>query len=109
MGRLEVLYNNEWGTVCDDLFSFTEADVVCGMLNYTDGSLCTVRRAGFGEGEGERVRHLVPTSSKFILTVRYYITACGNTLHGCNVALLLCVRLKDSSYAITCLRSMDYL
>ena len=53
MGRLEVLHNNVWGTVCDDFFSTAEANVVCGMLNYTDGSLCAVRSAGFGEGEGE--------------------------------------------------------
>ena len=53
MGRLEVFHNNVWGTVCDDLFARAEADVVCGMLNYTDGSLCAVRSAGFGEGEGE--------------------------------------------------------
>lgn len=53
MGRLEVLHNNVWGTVCDDLFSTNEANVVCGMLNYTEGSLCAVRSAGFGRGEGE--------------------------------------------------------
>ena len=52
MGRVEVFYNGSWGTVCDDLFSTSEADVICGMLNYTEGSLCTVRGAGFGEGEG---------------------------------------------------------
>ena len=59
MGRVEVFHNNVWGTVCDDLFSTSEANVVCGMLNYTDGSLCTVRNAGFGEGEGEcRVKRM---------------------------------------------------
>ena len=58
MGRLEVFHNNVWGTVCDDLFFTTEANVVCGMLNYTDGALCAVRSAGFGEGEGEfRAQH----------------------------------------------------
>ena len=53
MGRLEVFHNNVWGTVCDDSFSTSEADVVCRMLNYTEGSLCTVRGAGFGRGQGE--------------------------------------------------------
>ena len=52
MGRVEVFYNDSWGTVCDDLFSTTEANVICGMLNYTEGSLCTVRGAGFGRGQG---------------------------------------------------------
>ena len=51
MGRLEVFHNNQWGTVCDDRFGFTEANVVCGMLNYTR-SLCTVYNARFGQGTG---------------------------------------------------------
>ncbi len=51
MGRLEVFYNDTWGTVCDDFFSSDDARVACGMLNYTD-ALCSVPNAQFGEGEG---------------------------------------------------------
>ena len=52
MGRLEVFYNNTWGTVCDDRFGYTEANVVCSMLNYTR-SICSVSNARFGQGRGE--------------------------------------------------------
>lgn len=32
-GRVEILVNNSWGTICDDGFDLIDADVLCNMLS----------------------------------------------------------------------------
>ncbi len=35
-GRLELFYDDQWGTVCDDNFSPNDARVACRQLGYDD-------------------------------------------------------------------------
>ena len=52
MGRVEVLHNRRWGTVCDRDFNDASANVLCRSLGY--GTVRTVtRRAGYGRGIGK--------------------------------------------------------
>ncbi len=36
-GRVEICFNNHWGTICDDQWGPQEATVVCRQLGYGDG------------------------------------------------------------------------
>ena len=51
-GRVEICFNNQWGTICDDSWGVAEAQVVCRQLNYTVNIQNSVPfgNAAFGSG-----------------------------------------------------------
>ncbi|XP_066570511.1 lysyl oxidase homolog 2b [Amia ocellicauda] len=50
-GRVELYYNGEWGTVCDDDFSIHAAHVVCREMGYLE-AISWSPASKYGKGEG---------------------------------------------------------
>ena len=51
-GRVEIYYEGEWGTVCDNGWTFADARTVCRQLKLTSKRPTILRGAYFGSGNG---------------------------------------------------------
>ena len=48
---MEVYHNGEWGTVCDDYWDLTDAQVVCDELSFGKAT-AAIHSAFYGRGSG---------------------------------------------------------
>ncbi|XP_047656907.1 deleted in malignant brain tumors 1 protein-like isoform X4 [Tachysurus fulvidraco] len=77
-GRVEILYNDQWGTVCDDNWDLKDAEVVCRQIGC--GKAVTAHQdADFGEGSGEIWLNDVQCSGN-----ESTITQCSHSRFGVN-------------------------
>ncbi|XP_071486158.1 neurotrypsin-like [Diadema antillarum] len=80
-GRVEIFHDNSWGTICDNTWSSTEAEVVCDQLGYDD---VDVALEYFGPGDGDiHINSLScdgdESSVKNCLYVNFSSTGCNHT------------------------------
>lgn len=51
-GRLEIYYNNSWGSICNNGFTYKEATVACRNMNMGNGSVLFVNNHIVYDDEG---------------------------------------------------------
>ena len=70
-GRVEVSYNGEWGTVCDDAWDTNDASVVCRSLGFA-GALEAVSSAVFGKAPepSSLMTSIAPETNRVSLNAR---------------------------------------
>uniref|UniRef100_A0A1X7UMK1 SRCR domain-containing protein n=1 Tax=Amphimedon queenslandica TaxID=400682 RepID=A0A1X7UMK1_AMPQE len=107
-GRVEICYNQMWGTICDHLWDTTDANVVCKQLGHQMTGSVPVRGSYYGEGQAPFVmRNMYCSSSDSSLMAcnQYFDISiainCGITNAASVVCLEVCndgdVRLSGSS------------
>lgn len=82
-GRLEVLHQGQWGTVCDDDFALQEATVACRQLGF-EAALTWAHSAKYGQGEGECLVDDTEKDDKEMLAAFYQ--GLGSLRHQENIA-----------------------
>ena len=98
---MEVNYNGEWGTVCDDGWDDTDAGVVCRQLGFGSSGKA-IGSTGFGQGSGAVLLDSVSCTGKEPILAR-----CGhlgiNVTRYCNHSKDAGVRCsgKQGSYVAT--------
>ena len=117
-GRVELCYNNAWGTICDDGFDVNDANVVCRQLGYPDHGTCSAEvqlhyaendkyttcvcnldatprlSAYFGQGIGEILRQYLRCTG-----IERKLTDCPSSSSSCS-------HTEDAG--VTCLPTSEY-
>uniref|UniRef100_A0A8D0CQ18 SRCR domain-containing protein n=1 Tax=Sander lucioperca TaxID=283035 RepID=A0A8D0CQ18_SANLU len=80
-GRVEILHNNQWGTVCDDGWDINDAEVVCRQMKCGPVQSAT-SSASFGQGTGQIWMDDVSCTGS-----ESFLSECGHRgfgTHNCN-------------------------
>nr|XP_005994864.1 PREDICTED: scavenger receptor class A member 5 [Latimeria chalumnae] len=54
-GRVEIFFDQRWGTVCDDGWDKRDGDVLCKTLGYKNGAAAVYSSSRFGQGKNTQI------------------------------------------------------
>ena len=82
-GRVEIYENGQWGTVCDDYWDMTDANVVCRELDFS-GATSSPHGAAYGQGSDPILRDHINCrgSEASLLDCPYDQMSLGHCNHG---------------------------
>ena len=92
-GRVEVYYNGQWGTVCNDGWDDTDASVVCKQLGIGSSGTAILDVHVFGSGTGRLFLSDVQCSSNDTT-----LSSCGH--RGVTTVMCRCDHYEDAG--VTC-------
>ena len=92
-GRVEVYYNGQWGTVCNDEWDDTDASVVCKQLGIGLSGTAILNVNTFGPGRGKVFLSNIMCSSNDTT-----LSGCGHKTVG--ITTYECDHYKD--VGVTC-------
>ena len=95
---MEVNYNGQWGTICDDGWDDTDAGVVCRQLGF-GSSGTAIGSAGFGQGLGPIWLNFVTCSGNESI-----LASCGHVGVGISRG---CSHNEDAG--VRCSKGTDYI
>ena len=78
-GRVEICFEELWGTVCDQFWSQTDASVTCRQLGFSFQDAVTMSASAFGTGTGPVWIADVLCSGSETLLVNCANSGVGNT------------------------------
>lgn len=81
-GRVEIYYEGEWGTVCDQGWDINDATVVCHQLGYQQALVIMIEASSFDPGSGpihlQDVACLGNESNLFVCPTSKNTSACSH-------------------------------
>ena len=89
---MEIWYNSQWNTVCDDSWDLNDANVVCRQLGYR-GAVAAHHSAHFGQGSGQ----ILPDNLQCTGREASLLECSHNGINSHN-----CVHSEDASVTCEC-------